>query len=116
MYTNFFKAVPQVFIEAARLDGASDLKIMYRIMLPMSKSITTVIFLFLLMERWTELLWDMIAVRAIDADANVLRSQCSGLTAPSGTVVRGFDDFDASDHHHVRRSSASNSKKACSLI
>ncbi|NBD25374.1 carbohydrate ABC transporter permease [Paenibacillus glycinis] len=79
MYTNFFKAVPQVFIEAARLDGASDLKIMYRIMLPMSKSITTVIFLFLLMERWTELLWDMIAVKSDSMlTLNVLLSQMFG--------------------------------------
>ncbi|MFC4811644.1 carbohydrate ABC transporter permease [Paenibacillus sp. GCM10023250] len=79
MYTNFFKAVPQVFIEAARLDGATDLKIMYRIMLPMSKSITTVIFLFLLMERWTELLWDMIAVKSDSMlTLNVLLSQMFG--------------------------------------
>ncbi|GGA34951.1 carbohydrate ABC transporter permease [Paenibacillus physcomitrellae] len=79
MYTNFFKAVPTVFIEAARLDGASDLKIMYKIMLPMSKSITTVIFLFLLMERWTELLWDMIAVKSDSMlTLNVLISQMFG--------------------------------------
>ncbi|WP_219834082.1 carbohydrate ABC transporter permease [Paenibacillus sp. R14(2021)] len=79
MYTNFFKAVPQVFIEAARLDGATDLKIMFRIMLPMSKSITTVIFLFLLMERWTELLWDLIAVKSDSMlTLNVLLSQMFG--------------------------------------
>ncbi|ANE46921.1 sugar ABC transporter permease [Paenibacillus swuensis] len=76
MYTNFFKAIPTVFIEAAKLDGASDFKIMYRIMLPMSKSITTVVFLFLLMERWTELLWDMIVVRSDELlTLNVLLSQ-----------------------------------------
>jgi len=79
MYTNFFRAVPSVFIEAARLDGASDLKIMFKIMLPMSKSITTVIFLFLLMERWTELLWDMIAVKSDSMlTLNVLLSQMFG--------------------------------------
>ncbi|SFT12887.1 carbohydrate ABC transporter permease [Paenibacillus sp. BC26] len=83
MYTNFFKAIPSVFIEAAKLDGASDFKIMYRIMLPMSKSITTVIFLFLIMERWTELLWDMIIVRSDDMlTLNVLLSQMFG---PYGT-------------------------------
>ncbi|WFB59180.1 carbohydrate ABC transporter permease [Paenibacillus sp. BR1-192] len=79
MYTNFFKAVPDAFIEAAKLDGASDFKILYKIMLPMSKSITTVIFLFLLMERWTELLWDMIVVRSDDMlTLNVLLSQMFG--------------------------------------
>ncbi|MDQ8738820.1 carbohydrate ABC transporter permease [Paenibacillus sp. LHD-38] len=79
MYTNFFKAVPSTFIEAARLDGASDFKIMYKVMLPMSRSITTIIFLFLLMERWTELLWDMIIVNSDDMlTLNVLLSQMFG--------------------------------------
>jgi multiple sugar transport system permease protein len=79
MYTNFFKAVPDAFIEAAKLDGASDFKILYKIMLPMSKSITSVIFLFLLMERWTELLWDMIVIRSDNMlTLNVLLSQMFG--------------------------------------
>ncbi|KIL40279.1 sugar ABC transporter permease [Gordoniibacillus kamchatkensis] len=79
MYTNFFKAIPTAFIEAAKLDGATDLQILYKIMVPMSKSITTVIFLFLLMERWTELLWDMIVVRSDGMlTLNVLLSQMFG--------------------------------------
>ncbi|OWR28525.1 sugar ABC transporter permease [Saccharibacillus sp. O23] len=79
MYTNFFRAVPDVFIEAAKLDGARDFQILYRIMLPMSKSITSVIFLFILMERWTELLWDMIMVRSDRMlTLNVLLSQMFG--------------------------------------
>jgi multiple sugar transport system permease protein len=83
MYTNFFKAVPTVFIEAAKLDGAKDFQILYKIMMPMSKSITSVIFLFLLMERWTELLWDMIMVRSDSMlTLNVLLSQMFG---PYGT-------------------------------
>ncbi|MCD7034515.1 carbohydrate ABC transporter permease [Metabacillus sp. GX 13764] len=79
MYTNFFRAIPDTFIEAARLDGASDFQIMYRVVLPMSKSITTVIFLFLFMERWTELLWDMVVVRSDSMlTLNVLLSQMFG--------------------------------------
>ncbi|GAA0315835.1 carbohydrate ABC transporter permease [Bacillus carboniphilus] len=79
MYTNFFRAIPDSFIEAARMDGASDLKILFRVVLPMSKSITIVVFLFLFMERWTELLWDMIAVRSDEMlTLNVLLSQMFG--------------------------------------
>lgn len=62
MYTNFFKAIPNELIEAAKIDGANEIKILFKIVLPMSKSITTVIFLFLFMERWVELLWDMLVV------------------------------------------------------
>jgi multiple sugar transport system permease protein len=47
--------------------------------MPMSKSITTVVFLFLFMERWTELLWDMIVVRSDGMlTLNVLLSQMFG--------------------------------------
>ncbi len=79
MYTNFFKAIPDTFIEAAKLDGASEMQIMFKIVLPMSKSITTVIFLFLFMERWTELLWDMLVAKSDDMlTLNVLLSQMFG--------------------------------------
>ncbi|WP_370576300.1 carbohydrate ABC transporter permease [Neobacillus niacini] len=79
MYTNFFKAIPDTFIEAAKLDGASELQIMYKIVMPMSKSITTVIFLFLFMERWTELLWDMLVAKSDNMlTLNVLLSQMFG--------------------------------------
>jgi multiple sugar transport system permease protein len=79
MYTNFFRAIPDTFIEAAKLDGASTFKIIFKVVLPMSKSITTVIFLFLFMERWTELLWDMIVVNSDKMlTLNVLLSQMFG--------------------------------------
>ncbi|OOE14511.1 carbohydrate ABC transporter permease [Fictibacillus arsenicus] len=79
MYTNFFRAIPDTFIEAAKLDGASNFQILYKIVMPMSKSITTVVFLFLFMERWTELLWDMIVVRSDSMlTLNVLLSQMFG--------------------------------------
>ncbi|MHC5227048.1 carbohydrate ABC transporter permease [Enterococcus sp. LJL99] len=83
MYTNFFKAIPDTLIEAAKLDGASDIKILFQIVLPMSKSITTVIFLFLYTDRWTNLLWDMIVSKSDSTTTlNVLISQMFG---PYGT-------------------------------
>ncbi|MBK3913347.1 carbohydrate ABC transporter permease [Listeria ivanovii] len=79
MYTNFFKAIPGTLIEAAKLDGASDLKILFRVVLPMSKSITTVIFLFLSTDRWTNLLWDMLVTKSDSTvTLNVLISQMFG--------------------------------------
>ncbi|MDR0300644.1 MAG: carbohydrate ABC transporter permease [Streptococcaceae bacterium] len=79
MYTNFFKAIPDALIEAARLDGANDFTILFKIVLPMSRSITTVIFLFLYTDRWTNLLWDMIISKSNDTvTLNVLISQMFG--------------------------------------
>ncbi|WP_235720438.1 carbohydrate ABC transporter permease [Liquorilactobacillus vini] len=79
MYTNFFKAIPDSLIEAAKLDGATDLQILMKIVIPMSKSITTVIFLFLYTERWTTLLWDMIISKSNrTVTLNVLLSSMFG--------------------------------------
>lgn len=83
MYTNFFKAIPDTLIEAAKLDGATDFQILYKVVLPMSKSISTVIFLFLYTDRWTNLLWDMIVTKSDSTvTLNVLISQMFG---PYGT-------------------------------
>ena len=79
LYTNFFKALPDEIIEAARIDGAGTYTIIQKVVLPMSRSITTIIFLFLFMERWVELLWDMIAVKNIQLQTiNVLLAQMFG--------------------------------------
>lgn len=94
LYTNFFKALPDEIIEAARIDGAGTFTIIRKIVLPMSRSITTIIFLFLFMERWVELLWDMIAVKNIQLQTiNVLLAQMFGPYASypgpmyGGTVI-----------------------------
>ena len=83
MYSNFFKVIPNELIEAAKMDGASELRILFRIVLPMSRSITTIVFLFLFMERWVELLWDMLIVKGQQhLTLNVLLAQMFG---PYGT-------------------------------
>lgn len=43
---NFFMNIPQELIEAARLDGASDLQVLWRLILPLSKAALAVIALF----------------------------------------------------------------------
>lgn len=97
LYTNFFKALPDEIVEAARIDGAGTMRIIWSIVLPMSRSITTIIFLFLFMERWVELLWDMIAVKDIQLQTiNVLLAQMFGpyeaYPGPmyAGTVILTF--------------------------
>lgn len=60
MYINYFKTVPKSVFEAAKIDGASDLKIVQKIALPSTKSISIIVFLSVFMTRWNELMWDML--------------------------------------------------------
>lgn len=76
LYANFFRALPDEIIEAAKMDGANIIQIIFKIVVPMSKSITTIIFLLLFMERWVELLWDMLVVKNQElVTINVLLAQ-----------------------------------------
>lgn len=60
MYINYFKTIPGEVFEAARIDGAGDFRILWKIALPVTKSVTTIVFLSIFMQRWSELMWDML--------------------------------------------------------
>lgn len=75
MYINYFKTVPNEVFEAARIDGASDLMILWKIAFPITKSVTTIVFLSIFMQRWSELMWDMLIAPDISMQTlNVLIS------------------------------------------
>lgn len=60
LFYQFFKGIPDDLIESVRMDGGSELLIIFRIMLPLSKSITAIIGMFIFMQRWDEYLWYII--------------------------------------------------------
>ena len=60
MYINYFKTLPNEVFEAAKIDGAGDFKIILSIAFPITKSVTTIVFLSIFMQRWSELMWDML--------------------------------------------------------
>ena len=83
MYTSFFKSVSSEMIEAARIDGASELALIFRIIVPVSLPITAVITLFLFMDRWGQLLWDLMVVSdRSKMTLSVLLASLSGSYAP----------------------------------
>lgn len=83
MYTSFFKSVSSEMIEAARIDGASELAVIFRIIVPVSLPITAVITLFLFMDRWGQLLWDLMVVSdRSKMTLSVLLATLSGSYAP----------------------------------
>jgi multiple sugar transport system permease protein len=82
MYTGFFRSIDKEVVEAARIDGASEISIILRVMLPISRSITSVIFLFVFMDRWTELMWDLIVVK--DPAHQTLNVLLSTMFGPYG--------------------------------
>jgi len=63
----YYRSIPDELIEAARLDGASELTILRRVVLPLSKPLIAVLVIFTFMWRWNEFAWPLIVLRDFDA-------------------------------------------------
>lgn len=63
MMQQSFKTTPNDFIEAAKLDGAGDLWIIFRIMLPLNKSAVSIVSLFTFIGIWDNFMWPLIVIR-----------------------------------------------------
>lgn len=60
---NFFQSLPESLVESAKLDGAGEYKILWNIVLPLSKPVIATVFLYYLVDRWNEWYNAMIMVR-----------------------------------------------------
>lgn len=75
----FMMSVPDELLEAARVDGAGEFGIFFRIVLPISKPLIAVLIIFTFQWRWNGFAWPLI----------VLRDQAS-MTVPVGlSLMRG---------------------------
>jgi len=57
LFRNFFNGIPISYLEAARIDGASDIKIFAKIILPLSKPILMVVMVFGVTGCWGNFMW-----------------------------------------------------------
>lgn len=62
---NFFQSLPDSLVESAKLDGAGEYKILWNIVLPLSKPVIATVFLYYLVDRWNEWYNAMLMVRDI---------------------------------------------------
>ncbi len=58
----YAESVPDSLIQAARIDGASDFQIYYKIFLPIIKPILVTLALFTFMGTWNDFIWPLIAL------------------------------------------------------
>jgi alpha-1,4-digalacturonate transport system permease protein len=60
----YYVGIPDAYMEAARIDGASELNIFTRIMFPMAKPIVSVLCIFSFMWRWNDYLWPKLVINS----------------------------------------------------
>ena len=64
IYKQFFDSVPKDFREAAVIDGASELQLLFRIYLPMNWGVTTALAIITFIGAWNQFLWPFLAVNS----------------------------------------------------
>lgn len=59
-----FEAVPQDLIDAARVDGATEMQILWRVMLPVTAPSIAALGIFTLVNAWNDFIWPSIIMRS----------------------------------------------------
>lgn len=62
----FIQGIPDELIEAAKVDGASEARIFFTIILPLCKPILATLGLFVFLWHWNDFLWPLIAAQRVD--------------------------------------------------
>jgi multiple sugar transport system permease protein/alpha-1,4-digalacturonate transport system permease protein len=67
MARQFFLSIPDELIEAARIDGAGDLTIFLRIVLPLARPLLAVLTIFTFMYRWNDFSWPLVVLQGVNS-------------------------------------------------
>jgi multiple sugar transport system permease protein len=59
-------SIPDALIDSARIDGASEIRILFRIILPMVPAVIIVSGIISFLGSWNNFLWPLLAVRSVD--------------------------------------------------
>jgi multiple sugar transport system permease protein len=95
IFRQFFLQLPKELFESARLDGASEFKILTRIAIPLAKPaiLTAVIVTFI--GPWNEFLWPFLITKRLDlqplavALANFISNVAARQANPFGAILAG---------------------------
>lgn len=63
---NFFEGVPSSFEEAARMDGASEFQVLWKVYVPLAKPAIATVALFCVVGRWNGFFWAMVLLQDED--------------------------------------------------
>ena len=85
-------SIPDELLEAARIDGASELRIFRLIVVPMLRPIIVTLAVFTLLGTWNDFMWPLIVLTDKDlytlpvALASLVARACSGQRADDGRI------------------------------
>ena len=86
LFYQFFRTIPDDLLDAARLDGCSEISVMLRIVVPLIAPAATAFGIFSVVSHWNDLFWPLIAIRSPELN-----------TPPLGILA--FRSADAGDRY-----------------
>jgi multiple sugar transport system permease protein len=87
MFRQHFKTIPQELLDAARVDGASDLTILFRVVWPLSVPVIITVGIFTFMGGWNDFLWPAIVNRDLDYQTLTQMVTLYGIGGQAGGQV-----------------------------
>lgn len=63
MFRQYFMSIPEDLLDAARIDGCNELRILFRILWPNSVPALITVGIIVFMTSWNEVLWPLIVIR-----------------------------------------------------
>ncbi|MFN4223189.1 MAG: carbohydrate ABC transporter permease [Fervidobacterium nodosum] len=63
MFAQSFKTIPQDYVDAAKIDGANNLWIVFKIMFPLARSTASIVGLFTFIGVWDNFLWPLMVMK-----------------------------------------------------
>lgn len=64
LFRQFFLTIPNELLDAARLDGLSELSIVVRILLPLTLPAATAFSIFSVVSHWNDLFWPLVVIQS----------------------------------------------------
>jgi ABC-type glycerol-3-phosphate transport system permease component len=114
MVRQFMVSIPDELLEAARIDGASELKIFFKIVVPLSKPIIAVLVIFTFMWRWNDFALPLIVMMKHEMYTVQARPQPAARPVQHGMVDDHGDRaaLAGADADHLHPSSSAISCRA----
>ncbi|MBO6636955.1 MAG: carbohydrate ABC transporter permease [Roseitalea sp.] len=88
LFEQFFKSIPREVIEAARMDNASEMKILMRIVAPMSMPVVMTVILITVLLNWAQ--WFPVLVISRSTDTYTLPVALLSLNSELGVNFQGI--------------------------
>lgn len=73
LFKEYFESIPKEYMEAAKIDGCSDLMIFKNIVVPLAKPIITVVAIFALTAAWSDFLLPFLVLAGTDKETVMVR-------------------------------------------